>query len=67
MADDDRPVGAEKPRSNVYTILLLATMAAYITGIVLMIMQMQDTRNFKHQLFGEQTFETSEHAAKLKK
>jgi hypothetical protein len=67
MPDEDRPVGAEKPRSNVYTILLLATMAAYIAGIVLMILQMQDTRNFKHQLFGKETFETSEYAAKLKK
>ena len=67
MADEDRPVGAEKPRSNVYTILLLATMAAYIAGIVLMIMQMQDTRNFNHQLFGEQTYATSEHAQMLKK
>ncbi len=56
MADEDRPVGAEKPRSNVYTILLVATLAAYIAGITLMVMQMQDVRNFRHQIFGEQTY-----------
>jgi len=67
MADEDRPVGAEKPRSNVYTILLLATMAAYIAGIVLMIMQMQDVRNFKHQLFGEETYESLQSTGKIKK
>jgi hypothetical protein len=65
MAGEDRPVGGQKPRSNVYSILLLITTAAYITGIVLLIMQMQDVRNFNHQLFGEMTFRTSEHAAKI--
>ncbi len=56
MADEDRPVGSDKPRSNVYTVLLLVTMAAYIAGITLLIMEMQDTANFRHQVFGSQQY-----------
>jgi hypothetical protein len=57
MADEDRPVGADKPRSNVYTILVLITTAAYIAAISLLIMEMEETKNFRYQLFGKQTYE----------
>ena len=56
MADEEKPVSPDKPRSNVYTILILVTTLAYIAAISLVIMEMQDTANFKHQLFGSQVY-----------
>jgi hypothetical protein len=57
MADETTAVSAGKPRSNVFTVLLLLTMLMYIGGIVLMIMEMQDVKNFRYQLFGKATYE----------
>ncbi len=59
MADEDKPVGSDKPRSNIYTIMLLVTMAAYIAGIALLVMEMQDTANFRHQLMGDKQYPTA--------
>lgn len=56
MADEDKPVSADKPRSDVYTVMLLATAAAYILGTVLAIMEMQEVKNFKFPLFGQEQY-----------
>jgi hypothetical protein len=56
MADDSKPIGSDKPRSNIYTIMLLITAAAYILAIVLAIVEMNDTAHFRYQLMGEQEY-----------
>ena len=54
MPDQDKPAGIEKPRSNIYTVMAAVTAAAFLTAIILSIMEMQDVHIFGHQLFGEQ-------------
>ena len=56
MAGEDRPVSADKPRSDVYTVMLLVTAAAYILGIVLAITEMQEVNNFRYDLFGDKQY-----------
>lgn len=57
MADEEKPVSADKPRSDVYTVMLLATAAAYILGTVLAIMEMQEVNNFRFPLFGQEQYQ----------
>jgi len=58
MADEDRGVGPNKPGNNIYTIMLLVTMAAYIAGIVVLVLDMQKTRKYNYQLLGEGNYQT---------
>jgi ABC-type uncharacterized transport system permease subunit len=50
---DDTPVSGIKARSNVFTAMLLVSMLAYLAGIALAFMEMQDTAHFGHQVAGE--------------
>ncbi len=56
MADEDRPVGADKPRNNIYTVMLLVTAVAYILALTLAIIELNDTHSFRYQLFGSKEY-----------
>ena len=54
MADEERSVGGDKPRSNIFTILIAVTTIAYIIALSLVIMELQEPKNFRYQVFGSQ-------------
>ena len=52
-AEDAKPLSAAKPRSNVYSVLLVLAAVVYAVALALVIAELQDTHNFGKALFGD--------------
>jgi hypothetical protein len=53
LGDESKPVGAAKPRDDVYTVLQALAAVVFIVAIVLVLMELQDPENFGYALFGK--------------
>lgn len=63
MPEDRKSLGAERPRSNIYAVLLVVSALAFIAALVVTIIELQDVRNFGYAFFGSETYRAPAAAA----